>query len=325
MCWSPALGDAGFSVDLVQAMAIAQGASQRMYAVDSAGNFKQAIYGVTVPTCPRASFGEAHAGCGTAPGGVVYFGQDPVIGTRAATVAGSRFTLPSIVKGVASSGNLVLDNATVFTPSTGNTQSLATASTAVSVSGEHAVVRKAGLFTLVNTVTLTSWPISSSRMVQLSPTLVLLEVTENYAKLDSTTGIRSPGFSWLSGLPLAPNGAIVLGGGSNCEPHWITSTGSATSAGSNCAGWVRAEGDWAFSGSREFQADGNFVHNRNSGMTREVLASVTVDDASIRAGVLLFSGVEQGIPAFGKVELVTGVVTRWTPPERILRVWHMQP
>ena len=124
VCWSPPLGDAGITVDISQAMAIALGTSDKMYAVDSAGNFRQAIYGMT-------SIGCGTSDCGTLPGGVIYFAR------RVATSSGTIFSVRSGVKGVNTQGNLVLENASVFSPSSGNTQSLAPAGSVSSVSGDY--------------------------------------------------------------------------------------------------------------------------------------------------------------------------------------------
>ncbi len=60
-------------------------------------------------------------------------------------------------------------------------------------------------------------------------------------------------------------------------------------------------------------------------MATLILAGLTLDDASGRSGMLLFTGLEAGVPAFGKMDLGTGTVTRGTPPERLRRVWHMKP
>lgn len=64
---------------------------------------------------------------------------------------------------------------------------------------------------------------------------------------------------------------------------------------------------------------------RSTNTATTVLPTIVVEDAAVRNGVVLVVGLEQGLPALCKLDALTGVVTRWTPPERLHRVWFLEP
>lgn len=308
VCWSPPVADGGVSIDLTGAIAIAYGNSGRLYGIDSAGNSRQAVYGFT-PSCSYSD-----SACGVASGGFIFFStynQHYVGGPRGV------YSLPRRVEGARPNGELVLQNAQLFSPQTGATRPLPVTGTVSSHSVNHALVVNSGLSTVVNLTTNLTFSVAAGRILELTPNRVLLDSAENSAALDTATGGRSASEYWTTrSISLSPDGAL--------DPHfgyWFSATGIRTRA-TFSDSWAGAHGDWVIAyGASQLTK----LHRRSTNTATTVLPTIVVDEAAVRNGVVLFVGLEQGLPALGKLDALTGVVTRWTPPERLHRVWFLEP
>lgn len=315
VCWSPPV-----TVDLAGAIAIALGVSGRLWAVDSAGNSRQAVVGANA-SCPSApgshSPSTQRQQCGTAPGGAIYFHS--VTGADfAASSSGTVYNLPQGVMGVTRTGELILQTAAVFSPQSGGSRMLAAPGTVVGASDNFAVTVDAGVSTLVSTTTGASFPISGTDFLELSGTRVVLGPVEGHQLLDTSTGARSAGSGWYAGISLSPNGAFVELSSWWCS--WLSPTVTTATEG-NCSTEFRTDGTWVFS----FEPGRwSYLHHQGA-PSAHVLSTVAVDDADVWNGVVLFVGVEQGLPALGEIVASTAAVTRWTPPERLTRIWSLKP